>query len=290
MLELPRADYAKLIPSGLVLTGGASNLPGLDEMAQNLLRMPVRIGRPMNLYGVSESGGAQGKGAVFELTPSLGGWTESILYSFTGGSDGGGPTSLLVGNDGNLYGMTASDGANGNGVVFQLIPSANGWTEAVIYDIQGAAPWSKPHSLVQDSAGNLYGEYEYSPCCGNTFGLIFMLTPGSPKWAFTELRHGDEGYFGADVFNTLTIDGGGNLYGTGGGFSGCIPPIPVHGYIFKLTREGDGWHYSTPVYWDNTEFGAGGSLALDAQGNLYGTTIDCGMHKQGTVWQLKAAP
>ena len=57
-----------------------------------------------NLYGFSGSGGAYGKGAVFELTPSPGGWTETILYSFTGGSDGGGPDSLLVGRDGNLYG------------------------------------------------------------------------------------------------------------------------------------------------------------------------------------------
>ena len=54
MLELPRVDYTKLIPSGLVLTGGASNLPGTDELATHLLRMPVRIGRPVNLYGVSD--------------------------------------------------------------------------------------------------------------------------------------------------------------------------------------------------------------------------------------------
>ena len=47
-----------------------------------------------NLYGTSGSGGAYGQGAVFELTPSNGGWTETILYSFTGGSDGGGPGSL----------------------------------------------------------------------------------------------------------------------------------------------------------------------------------------------------
>ncbi len=57
-----------------------------------------------NLYGTSGSGGAYGQGAVFELTPSNGGWTETILYNFTGGSDGGGPSSLTLGSDGNLYG------------------------------------------------------------------------------------------------------------------------------------------------------------------------------------------
>ncbi|MDO8567267.1 MAG: cell division protein FtsA [Dehalococcoidales bacterium] len=54
MLELPRTDYAKMIPSGLVITGGGANLPGIDELAQHLLRMPVRIGHPVNLYGVSD--------------------------------------------------------------------------------------------------------------------------------------------------------------------------------------------------------------------------------------------
>ena len=97
-----------------------------------------------NLYGVSESGGAQGKGAVFELTSSLGGWTESILYSFSGGSDGGGPTTLLLGNDGSLYGMAESDGANGGGVVFQLTPSGSGWTEAVLYDLPSSPPRHQP--------------------------------------------------------------------------------------------------------------------------------------------------
>ncbi|MBI4285100.1 MAG: cell division protein FtsA [Chloroflexi bacterium] len=54
MLELPQADYGKLVPSGLVLTGGGSNLPGIAELGQQVTRMPVRIGYPVNLYGVSD--------------------------------------------------------------------------------------------------------------------------------------------------------------------------------------------------------------------------------------------
>ena len=55
VLELPRSDYSKLVPAGLVLTGGSSNLPGLAELAAAVTRLPVRIGVPMNLYGVADS-------------------------------------------------------------------------------------------------------------------------------------------------------------------------------------------------------------------------------------------
>jgi len=55
MMELPRTDYAKFIPAGLVLTGGSSNLPGIAELAQEIARVPVRVGEPVSLYGVSDT-------------------------------------------------------------------------------------------------------------------------------------------------------------------------------------------------------------------------------------------
>src|ERR1039458_3780536 len=84
--------------------------------------------------------GVYGGGTVFELTPSAGGWTEKIIYSFTGGSDGGLPDSLLLGQDGNLYGTTYYGGdGGGGGVIFQLVPSGDSWTETVIasYGLSG---------------------------------------------------------------------------------------------------------------------------------------------------------
>lgn len=54
VMELPRSDYAKLIPSGLVLTGGTANLPGIAELGREATRLPVRIGTPISLYGVSD--------------------------------------------------------------------------------------------------------------------------------------------------------------------------------------------------------------------------------------------
>jgi len=54
VLELPHTEYANFVPSGLVLTGGTANLPGIAEMAEEIARLPVRVGTPINLYGVSD--------------------------------------------------------------------------------------------------------------------------------------------------------------------------------------------------------------------------------------------
>ena len=118
-----------------------------------------------NLYGISRGGGAYGQGSVFELTPSQGSWTERVLYSFTGANDGGNPTSLLVGHDGNLYGTTLVGGSGG--VVFQLVRSGGGWTENVIYAFTGTTDGYEPNSLIQDSQGSLLG---LSVCRTNYMG------------------------------------------------------------------------------------------------------------------------
>jgi uncharacterized repeat protein (TIGR03803 family) len=244
-----------------------------------------------NLYGVSEYGGVGQKGAVFELTPAGTTWIETILYNFTGASDGGGPTTLLLGKDGSLYGMAETGGANASGVVFRLSPSGGGWSESVIYDLPNTVWRSNPHSLIQDGTGNLFGEYEYySVEGGQDLGVIFMLSRSGSDWVYTELRHGDDQKPANDYFDTLTLDAAGNLYGTGSGTQGCGGYIPYHGYIFKLQRSGDGWQYSTPVYWDDTIFVADGALAMDGNGSLYGTTGGCGRHNYGTVWEFTPLP
>ena len=56
LMEMPTSDYHTLAPCGLVLTGGTANVPGLDELGQSLLRIPVRKGRPLSagIYGISD--------------------------------------------------------------------------------------------------------------------------------------------------------------------------------------------------------------------------------------------
>jgi len=54
MLEMPSSDYEALVPAGLVLTGGSSNLAGLAVLGRDVLRIPVRIGSPANVHGISD--------------------------------------------------------------------------------------------------------------------------------------------------------------------------------------------------------------------------------------------
>jgi uncharacterized repeat protein (TIGR03803 family) len=238
-----------------------------------------------NLYGVSASGGAHFAGAVFQLSPMIGGWEETLLYEFPGESGGAGPTDIIVGNDGNLYGTVEWGGAYGYGYVFQLAPAAGAWQKTVLYDFPAQSnQGSNPHALMQDSSGSLYGTYEYTPCCANTFGLIYMLTPSNQGWIFSELHRGDENLNGDDVFPDMVMDSRGNIWGTGTAYTGCMNSVS-YGYIFELSRS-DGWMYSTPVFWDYTYFPTTGSLGLDARGNLYGTTSFCGTQDFGTVWQF----
>jgi uncharacterized repeat protein (TIGR03803 family) len=76
-----------------------------------------------NLYGITAGGGAYSYGTVFELTPVAGGgWTETILHSFAGGTDGSAPGSLVLASSGDLYGTTVSGGAYNGGTVFKIVP------------------------------------------------------------------------------------------------------------------------------------------------------------------------
>jgi cell division protein FtsA len=54
VMELPQGEYASLVPGGLVLTGGSSNLAGIDTLGREVLKMPVRVGAPLNVYGISD--------------------------------------------------------------------------------------------------------------------------------------------------------------------------------------------------------------------------------------------
>jgi len=75
-----------------------------------------------NLYGTTEYGGAFGYGTVYKLTPTTTGFAESVLYSFTGGKDGGHPLSGLLLRKGVLYGTTEAGGSFGQGVVYEVQP------------------------------------------------------------------------------------------------------------------------------------------------------------------------
>ncbi len=187
-----------------------------------------------NLYGTTVYGGANGKGTIYELTPSGSGWTESIIYSFTGGADGANPyAGLIFDQAGNLYGATGSGGSGVGGTAFELAPSNGGWTFNLLYSFTGASgqfAGGPVASLAFDSAGNLYGTTHGDGAYN--FGAIFKLAPASGSWNYTSLHDFTGGDDGGYPRSNITFDKSGNMYGTasqgGTGSSGdCYGPCGV---------------------------------------------------------------
>ena len=232
-----------------------------------------------NLYGTTSGGGLQlcgGNtcGVVFKLTRSSGGWTESVLYSFTGGKDGGTPYSgVIFDSTGNLYGTAYYGGANTLGTVYELSPAGSAWTEKTLTDFSGGGGGSPLGGLTFDPQGNLFGT-------GFSGGTAFELKPSSGNWIYSLLYtfNGFDGPFGS-----LTLDGAGSVYGTnssGGTYD--------QGFVFKLTPANGGWTF-TDLY-DFTGGNDGGfplsNVILDSKGNLYGTAYLGGAAGYGVVWEI----
>ncbi len=131
-----------------------------------------------NLYGTTDYGGPAAVGAVFKLAPNGDGtYTETVLYTFKDGQDGGHPYGgVILDSNGNLYGTTQGHN-NSFGTVYKLTPTAQGpWTESILYRFQGGADGAVPYGgLVMDNAGNLYGTTPFGGQYGG--GVVFEVTP-----------------------------------------------------------------------------------------------------------------
>jgi uncharacterized repeat protein (TIGR03803 family) len=262
-----------------------------------------------NLYGTTYSGGASGAGTVFKLAPITGGWQETVLYSFTGGTDGGKPyyAGVILDSAGNLYGTTYSGGnltgcaGLGCGTVFKLAPVTGGWQESVLYSFSGGADGGNPRAgVIFDAAGNLYGTAfqggSFTKCLSGC-GIAYKLTPTtSGPWLESVLHAFNGTTDGGNPHAGLIFDAAGNLYGTN--YWGGNPTICAAsncGTVFRLTA-------STILPWkekvlhDFTNKTDGGNpasgLTFDAAGNLYGTTAqgghltDCSSVGCGTIFKL----
>jgi uncharacterized repeat protein (TIGR03803 family) len=241
-----------------------------------------------NVYGTTSGGGGSpncegGCGTVFELTPSGNGYTESVLYSFSG-PDGAIPyAGLVFDKNGNLFGTTAGGGTTGSGTVFELtyVPGV-GWTEHALYSFQNAVDGSGPRGgVIFDSAGNLYGTV-WAGGNGNS-GTVFELSPSGNTWTF-KLLYSFTGEANCGPAATLSMDGAGNLYGT----TQC-DGIYGNGSAFKLSNTENGWVYTSlhDFTGGSDGFEPISNVAIDTDGTLFGTTQGGGDFGYGTVWMIK---
>jgi uncharacterized repeat protein (TIGR03803 family) len=251
-----------------------------------------------SLYGTTEAGGTSGAGIVFKLTPPPSGqtaWIEKILYSFSGGSDGGTPSGgLLINSTGDLYGMTSAGGL-GFGTIYRLSHPAiagSSWTETVLYTFSGGSDGANPlGNLVFDTLGALYG----TASSGGTghCGTVFQLSPPSTKgdpWMFALLYalagvpDGCDPRVGVTLGKQPSV-----LYGTtseGGASSGV-----GLGTVFRLTAPvSSGAKWNETVLHRFTETSTDGGLPLTPlflrNGILYGATEGGGPSNDGTVFAL----
>jgi uncharacterized repeat protein (TIGR03803 family) len=275
-----------------------------------------------NLYGTTYTGGAANAGAVYKVNMA---GHETVLYSFTGGSDGANPIAGVIRDSaGNLYGTTALGGAAFNGVVFKLDMAGQ---ETVLYSFTGEADGGQPYAgVIQDATGNLYGT-TYQGGLGN-HGVVYKLDVTGQEtvlYSFTGEPDGDQPHGG------VALDPAGNLYGTTflggtsdqgavykldatgresilysftGGSDGGNPADGVvrtpngdlyatasgytsgHGVVFELNSAGD----YTILYSFTGANDGGNPLAgviRDSKGDLYGTTSGGGKHNRGTIFEIK---
>lgn len=203
-------QYASGVAFKMTLTGTYSVIYHFGHMGDpvDVSFSSLVLASDGNFYGVGYLAGANGYGGVFKLTPA---GVETVLYSFTGPSDGANPSSTLVqGADGDLYGMTSSGGANGFGTAFKI--STTG-TFTLLHTFAGApadAAYAYDNPLVLGSDGNFYGMTASGGTSNN--GTLFQMTPSGT----ITILHSFEGPTadGANPYSGLTIGSDGYIYGT----------------------------------------------------------------------------
>jgi uncharacterized repeat protein (TIGR03803 family) len=263
-----------------------------------------------NLYGATAFGGGKGTacdpyyqycGTVFELSPPKkkgDKWTEKVLHSFAGGTDGANPNGgLVLDSKGSVYGTTFGGGNEsgecgslGCGTAFELTPptqGGNSWKEKQVHVFTGGNDGAQPSGgLILDAEESLFGTELGGNASGG--GVVFRLTAAGRVWKETVLHWFSNNGPGAPLAG-LTIDSLGDLYGTTG-------PGSQYGTVFRLktpVSHGADWTLYLLYAFPGVPNGRlpMANLVFDRSGNLYSTTTEggtgaCGNFGCGTVFAV----
>lgn len=243
---------------------------------------PLTFDSSGNIYGTTVGGGDAGWGVIYKLVPSGGGWTQDIVYQPQGKGDGASPMGgVVLDHSGNLYGIFSQNGPNNHGAVYELSPSGSGWRESTVHSFtfqgnNGAAPQG---GLIFDNSGNLYGTTVHDASGG---GTVLELAKSGGGWSY-DFVYGLSGGIDLGPYDKMTMDANGDLYGTS-----YADGKYGYGNVFKLTRSGSGWEYTSLHDFTGGTDGANPicQLVLDSSGHLYGTATNGGSDHKGVAFEI----
>lgn len=301
-----RTAFCALVAFAFVALAGSSVLAAPQEHVLYEFTGGTDGGGPMgrlalnmssgNFYGTTHFGGivtcggqiGGGCGVVFQLSHLGSRWTETPIFAFADGPDGGFPNAGVIFDPfGNLWG-SASTGGNpacslGCGVVYQLIDNSGVWSEAILHAFDGTDGQFPNSDLTIGNSDNTYGTTWYGGAHGA--GVVFRIRSVFSGFVFNDLYSFNGTQDGSSPAGGV-VEANGDLFGT---------TYPYNGYndgvVFKL-RERD----FVPFKYHLIEaFGRGdgragenpyAGLTVDAAGDLYGTTIEGGNSGSGVVFEL----
>jgi uncharacterized repeat protein (TIGR03803 family) len=235
-----------------------------------------------NLYGTTIAGGTNGVGVIFKDT--TGGQLTVLHYFSTNSWDGDYPYApLTVGQDGNLYGVTAFGGAYGQGTIFEItihglftqLYSFGTELNEQGYALDGSCPEG---GLIQGRDGNFYGVTRFGgPMNEGTVFQFFTNGILNTLHSFAGNGSNDDGI--NPLFASLVEGADGIFYGTT--FAGGTND---DGTIFQITADGT---FSTLFEFNGTNgLYPYAGLSLGTDGNLYGATSEGGTNQDGNVFQI----
>lgn len=283
------------------------------ELSDGLQPGPLTLGADGNFYGTTSNGGnlnacdGVGCGTIFKVTP---GGALTTLYSFNG-VDGIFPQTLVLGSDGNFYGMTVCSFPTGGrpslpqpsfgppsllrrmsaifctgpGSIFRISPNG---TLVFLHTFSGPDGSSGSGALVEASDGNFYGASGDGGA--NNDGTVFKMTPSGMLTVLHTFSGAADGAFPEGGLVQATD---GNFYGTtgGGGSSNNCNPEYDCGTVFTMTPGGTLTTLHTFSGVDGAQ--PNGNLVQGIDGNFYGTTFLGGVNNNcnpenacGTIFEM----